>query len=104
MGCCVNETGEDLLVYGGGTYQGKDNRLMRLQNGRRTPPGWDCDGFYIPADREVKESLFGIRSGPGAVKYPTPITFTVTKVGGVYQLAVPNLGFFAPYEAKCPSS
>jgi hypothetical protein len=65
----TNSTAEVLLVYGpkrsGESY---DNSLYALPPGRKTPAGWDCDGFFVPNDRAADQALSS-KSGPVAVKY-----------------------------------
>lgn len=65
----TNRTGETILVYGpkrpGETF---DNSLYLLPTGRKTPAGWDCDGFYVPNDRVADQALSNVR-GPVAIKY-----------------------------------
>lgn len=104
-GTCINMTGEILLVYGPkstGSPQDRDNALYRLPSGRKTPPGWDCDGVYIPNDR-IGDQLIGADvPGPVAVKYIDIRTFEIKKDGNKYKLPG-NQGVFNPSEVCCPS-
>ncbi|HYX35791.1 MAG TPA: hypothetical protein VE954_22055 [Oligoflexus sp.] len=71
-GDCHNNSGRWAGVYGpnisGRSY---DNDLYMVPPGYKTPDGWDCDGFFIPADvsvRMVTSAVTFTERGPGAVK------------------------------------
>ncbi len=103
VGTCINDTGELLLVYGtktADTPQDRDNALFRLPAGRRTPPGWDCDGIYVPSDRVAGQAVFPDKHGPVAVKYGVQVvdfSFTIRLDDDRYDLPV-NQGVFTPAE------
>ncbi len=108
VGTCINKTGEILLVYGpnsSGTPQNRDNALYQLPSNRKTPPGWDCDGIYVPNDRIANQQAFPDKPGPVAVKYglgPLDTTFEITLSGSKYVLPA-NQGVFTPAEVCTPS-
>jgi hypothetical protein len=105
-GTCINSTGETILVYGpnsAATPQDKDNALYRLPPGRKTAPGWDCDGIYIPNDRIGDQVLGADIPGPAAVKYVSVLNFEITRQGNKYVLPG-NQGVFKPAEVCCPSN
>jgi L,D-transpeptidase catalytic domain len=110
VGTCINSTGEDLLVYGDKTASSPpdryENTLYRLPPGRKTPPGWDCDGIYIPNDRIGVQVLGADKQEPVAVKYGlgiADITFEIKQEGNKYILPG-NQGVFAPSEVCCRSN
>ncbi len=84
-----NKTGETLLVYGpkiGGTF---DNSLYYLPIGRKTPDGWDCDGFFVPTDRYA-DQLTSTDQGPLAVKYFDFRTPVIERSGVNYECSLNN--------------
>jgi Putative amidase domain len=84
-----NQTGETLLVYGpkiGGTF---DNSLFYLPTGRKTPNGWDCDGFLVPNDR-FADQLTSTNQGPLAVKYLDFRTPIIERLGVNYECSLNN--------------
>jgi len=104
-GTCINSTAETIAVYGPNspqTPQDKDNALYRLPPGRKTPPGWDCDGIYVPNDRIAGQFVGADTPGPVAIKYIDVLTFEIEQEGSRYKLP-PNQGLFKPSEVCCPS-
>lgn len=105
-GTCINATSEVLAVYGpkpAGSLDAKDNALYRLPAGRKTPPGWDCDGIYVPNDRVAGQLIGADIQGPVAIKYVDVFTFKITQAGTRYALPA-NQGAFKPTEVCCPSN
>lgn len=105
-GTAINRTGELLAVYGtksASTPQDKDNALYKLPDGRKTPPGWDCDGVFIPSDRVGDQLIGSDVPGPAAIKYVGALNFEITKSGNKYKLPA-NQGAFGPNEVCCPSN
>jgi hypothetical protein len=85
-GQCTNYTGETLLVYGpkspGSVY---DDTIYCLPSGYNTPDNWDCDGFFVPADR-IADQFFSKLQGPLAIKYYDFMHFVITSnAAGEYQ-------------------
>lgn len=83
-----NKTGEKLYVYGPKkTNETKDNSLWVLGIDSYTPlNGFDCDGFYVPADRKVFSAGHTI-NGPKVVKIVDPQRINVDIGGDTY---IPN--------------
>ncbi|PSB41638.1 hypothetical protein C7B80_30075 [Cyanosarcina cf. burmensis CCALA 770] len=105
---CSNSTGEVILVYGDKSPQSpqdKDNALYRLPPGRKTPPGWDCDGVYVPNDRIAGQTTLPDIQGPVAIKTGlgvVDISYEITREGNRYILP-PNQGAFKPSDYGCPT-
>ena len=97
-GQCSNCTSETLIVYGPkhtGDPSICDTSPYILQPGSTTPDGWDCDGFYIPTNRQLAYWR-RIRSGPLAVKFWNFRHFSVlVGYGSAYRCPWPN-GVFEP--------
>ena len=90
----TNMTGEILLVYGPvlpGETMGSS--LYHLPPGRKTPPRWDCDGFYVPRDRVADQALSEAR-GPLAVKYRDFRSPTITQTRPKHYRCPFNGGIF----------
>jgi hypothetical protein len=109
-GICTNATGERLLVYGDKspqTPQDKDNALYILPPGRKSPPLFDCDGFYVPKGRDVVRTVLADKPGPVAVKVGlqvVDVAFRVTREDHKYKLDIPDQGVFMPSAVCCPSN
>lgn len=110
-GQLTNNTNEILRIYGprkNTDLPGYDNGDYWIRNGKSTitvwGQDWDCDGFYVPADRKLKQLVTGtVVNGPVAVKFPDPLHFTVTQEGAIYFVDRPNMGVFNPDEFCRPS-
>lgn len=108
IGTCINKTDETLLEYGpnfGTPPFTRDSMLYRLPAGRRTPAIWDCDGIYMPNDREASPPLLPDKAGPIAVKFgggPIDVSLTITRDEDEYDIPV-NQGIFTPAEVCTPS-
>ena len=82
-GQCANLTDEYIVVYGPKHIEERsifDTSPYVLPPGRKTPDGWDCDGFFVPSDR-WRNRWHGARRGPLAVKFWNSRRFSVWKVG-----------------------
>ncbi len=77
-GQCTNAYGSNILVYGpkGDDGLNYDNSIYILPNGQTTPSDWDCDGFYLPTNREYWPPN-AIHYGQKAVKFSNWRDFTV---------------------------
>lgn len=96
-GRCINETGEILLVYGPKHPRDQsifDNSPYVLPPGSTTPDHWDCDGFFVPADRMFK-GWWRNQAGPIAVKFWDFRRFTVCRDTEIYVCPWHN-GVFEP--------
>lgn len=83
-GECVNHTSEAIAVYNAG-------KLFKLPPGRKTPGGWDCDGYFVPNDRTAKPGSSPAVRGPAAIKYHDlrwPEVFMTT--AGTYDSETPT--------------
>jgi hypothetical protein len=68
-----------------------------LPPGATTPDNWDCDGFFLPADRTIRRWRRGLR-GPLAIKFWNYRCFRVKQDGaGIYRCPWDN-GVFRPSE------
>lgn len=71
-GQCTNLLGEYLIVYGPKHPEETsifDTSPYVLPPGLTTPEHWDCDGFFLPADRLVQSRWRRLRRGPLAIKF-----------------------------------
>ena len=97
-GQCTNLTDEYIVVYGPKHVDECsifDTSPYVLPPGRATPDDWDCDGFFLPADRLLHRTR-GPRCGPLAVKFWNYRRFTVSIAGpGTYRSGWDN-GIFEP--------
>lgn len=110
-GQLTNKTDEVLLIYGTKTELSPpefDNGGKFIKKGKSTisvfGSNWDCDGFYVPADRKLKQLVGEVIEGPVAVKFPNGVHVTVTQSGAVYEVNRPNVGVFKPSEFCRPSN
>ena len=86
-GRCTNLSGETIAVYGPKTVPGPTpNVLYHLSNNKMTPLFWDCDGVFVPTDRDATSSRTSSISGRRAVKYVDFQHFQVRAQGTTYQL------------------
>src|SRR5260370_42512869 len=81
-GQCTNNTKEILVVYG--PKHPAERSIFEkspyfLEPGSTTPDRWDCDGFFLPADRSVR-FWRSVRSGPLAIKFWNRRRFSVSSV------------------------
>src|SRR5579862_9322830 len=70
-GQCTNLTREFLIVYGPKHPEERsifDTSPFILPPGATTPDHWDCDGFFLPADRTLLQWRRSVR-GPRAIKF-----------------------------------
>jgi hypothetical protein len=68
---CTNGTDEVLIVYGPKHREERsifDNSPYILKPGMTTPDEWDCDGFLLPSNREIRHRGRR-RPGPLALKF-----------------------------------
>ncbi len=97
-GQCANGTGEILIVYGPKHPAERsifDTSPYILEPGSITPNGWDCDGFFLPADRGIR-FWRRVRSGPLAIKFWNRRRFSVSSQNPTtYKCSWPN-GVFEP--------
>ncbi|MGG4341484.1 hypothetical protein [Paenibacillus lautus] len=99
-----NKTNEVLRIYGPPASHRPDfdnaDYVLRKDQGTIVVWGesWGCDGFYVPADRKLKQLVTGFVDGPIAVKFVPPFTVTITQEGAVYIVDQPNFGIFKPEE------
>jgi len=97
-GQCTNLTDEYLIVFGPKHENERsifDTSPYVLPTGRTTPDGWDCDGFFLPADRTLQKRRGPCR-GPRAVKFWNYRRFRVSKLDqDTYQSSWDN-GVFEP--------
>jgi len=97
-GQCTNATDELLIVYG--PKHERENSIFDtspylLEPGNTTPAHWDCDGFFVPANRAVLRRRQA-QKGPLAIKFWDFRHFRVRKHGhSVYQSGWDN-GSFEP--------
>lgn len=102
-GSLQNNTGEYLLVYGPKRVDAPtDNSLYLLPPGRQTPGRWDCDGFFVPADRIAKQLVLADRPGPVAVKYVDFQSPAITLVEANKYYCPGNRAIIAPGELNWP--
>jgi hypothetical protein len=99
-GQCSNLTTEHLIVYGPKHQNERsifDTSPYILPPGATTPDKWDCDGFFLPADRSVRRWRRMVK-GPVAVKFRNYRRFWVREEqAGVYRCPWDN-GVFEPSE------
>jgi hypothetical protein len=99
-GQCTNLTAEQLIVYGPKHPDERsifDTSPYILPPGATTPDNWDCDGFFLPADRSIRRWRQR-RAGPLAVKFWNYRRFWVKDSGaGIYSCPWDN-GVFEPSE------
>ncbi len=99
-GQCTNQTHDFLIVYGPKHEDEKsifDTSPFILPPGATTPDHWDCDGFFLPADRTLKRRR-RVRQGPLAVKFWNLRRFLVwSSQSGEYECSWDN-GVFEPSE------
>ena len=97
---CPNNTAEAVIVYGPKHEAERsifDTSPYVLPPGATTPDKWDCKGFFLPLDRELRLSL-GARPGPLAIKFWNFRRFSVSSVSArTYQCSWHN-GMFQPSE------
>jgi hypothetical protein len=82
-GQCTNLTREFLIVYGPKQQAERsifDTSPYVLPPGATTPDRWDCDGFFLPADRMIRRWRPALL-GPLAVKFWNFRRFVVRDVG-----------------------
>jgi hypothetical protein len=95
---CTNLTAEVLIVYG---PKGQDERSIFdsspyvLEPQHTTPNGWDCKGFFLPADRVIRYRR-RTRTGPAAIKYWNHRRFSVSQVEADAYRCPWNNGIFEP--------
>lgn len=83
----TNSTTETIIVYGprrdteGGNYE---NSWYVLHPDKTIPRNWQCDGLFIPKDRELVQMNGEIVQGPVAVKYGSLKPVTITQDGAQY--------------------
>lgn len=97
-GQCTNDTREILIVYGPKHKAERsifDTSPYILDSGSTTPDRWDCDGFFLPADRTIWLRRRR-RSGPLAIKFWNRRRFSVSNFDSTtYRCSWPN-GVFEP--------
>ncbi|USL39600.1 hypothetical protein [Priestia megaterium] len=116
MGAKVtNNTNEFLFFYAQkGTnsdpkFNKYDNAVYRLDKGETSLDSLDADGFYVPADRKLKDFSGDIIPGPVSVKIrhvpyiPGIQHATITQEGAIYIIDTVNHGVFKPSEWCDPS-
>src|SRR5690606_35215710 len=81
-----------------------DNQCWHVEPGKSTNPNQDCDGFYVPADRKIKQVAMGTIEGPCAVKIPPEINAVITQEGNTYAIDIPNTGVFKVNDFCRPSN
>ena len=95
---CTNRTDELLIVYGPKHPEERsifDTSPYVLEPDCTTPDGWDCKGFFLPADRTMRFRR-GTRPGPLAIKYWNHRRFPVSR-GNVNSYRCPwSNGVFEP--------
>ncbi|AGX44248.1 hypothetical protein [Clostridium saccharobutylicum] len=83
----TNSTAETFIVYGprretdGGNYE---NSWYVLHSGETIPSDWQCDGLFIPKDRELVQMNGEIIQGPAAIKYGSLMHVTIAQDGSKY--------------------
>lgn len=102
-----NKTGEILLVYGDNpepenTPGRTDNKLYRLLIGHKTPPNWDCDGFYIPNNRFAEQLVLPTIQGPVAIKYINIQSPSITMSNNTTYYCPGNYSVLNPGEVNWP--
>ncbi|MGD1096663.1 MAG: hypothetical protein ABSB35_32295 [Bryobacteraceae bacterium] len=97
-GQCTNLTKECLMVFGPKHKNDCsifDTSPYVLPPGLTTPDRWDCDGFFLPADRHLRWWRAS-RHGPLALKFWNFRRFSVWDAGeAIYRCSWPN-GVFEP--------
>ncbi len=97
-GQCTNATHEFLIVYGPKHETERsifDTTPYVLPSGATTPDRWDCEGFFLPSDRQLR-SRWGTQPGPLAIKFWNFRHFTVRQTDPVgYASFWPNAIFQA---------
>ena len=97
-GQCTNKTSELLIVYGPKHPDERsifDTSPYILQPEKTTPDGWDCDGFLLPAGRQLRCGR-SRRSGPLAIKFWNFRRFSVFECGSETYQSSWNNGIFQP--------
>jgi hypothetical protein len=97
-GQCTNASGEPLIVYGPKHERDRsifDTSPYALNPGCVTPDGWDCDGFFVPSDREVYR-WSRIRRGPLVIKYWNYRRFAVRSISSDRYACTWSNGVFQP--------
>ena len=83
----TNSTSETLIVYGprretdGGNYH---NSWYVLHSGESVQQNWQCDGLFIPKDRNFVQLNGKTLQGPVAVKYGNLVSVKITQDGDKY--------------------
>lgn len=98
-GQCTNLTPEFLIVYGPkhvGERSIFDTTPYVLPPGATTPDDWDCDGFFLPADRILRQWRGRLRRGPLAVKFWNCRHFRVRRDDAGAYLSPWHNGIFEP--------
>lgn len=97
-GQCINATNEYLIVYGSKHERERsifDTSPYVLPPGNTTPDRWDCEGFFVPSDRKLRQWRKA-RNGPLAVKFWNFRRFRVElAAAGAYRCPWDN-GVFQP--------
>jgi hypothetical protein len=97
----TNLTAEYLIVYGPKHRSERsifDTSPYVLPPNATTPDNWDCDGFFLPADRTLLRRWRSARRGPLAIKFRNHRRFAVrSDDAGVYRCPWPD-GIFEPSE------
>jgi hypothetical protein len=97
-GQCTNNTREALVVYGPKHESERsifDTSPYILLPGTTTPDRWDCEGFFLPADRVIR-LWRRARSGPLAVKFWNYRRFSVNNVDAITYSCPWHNGVFEP--------
>ncbi|USK83591.1 hypothetical protein [Peribacillus asahii] len=108
-GKLTNLTNEIIEYYGPkrpdhNDWKDYDNAWYWLRSGKSTDDNIDCDGFYIPADRKLKQLVGPIMDGPLALKIIDGVHITVKQSGAIYEVNRPNMGVFKPSDFCRPSN
>ncbi|PNK22794.1 hypothetical protein CBR59_29895 [Bacillus thuringiensis] len=89
-GKIINQTNEVIVIYGPKSpttdpyYESYDNTVYHLEKGKTSPNNWDCDGFYVPSNRKVRQSEIETVNGPIAVNIDNEANGTITQEGDTY--------------------
>jgi hypothetical protein len=100
----TNSTKEKIIVFGpkreteGGDYK---NSWYILEQGETTPVWWECDGVFIPNDRNFSSNSDNQIKGPLGVKYNKGKIITISQEGDKYiEKGDANDGVFKPSETN----
>ncbi len=104
-GKITNNTNEYLFIYATPKIINEeyDNSMFCLKPGESSKDELEVDGFFVPADRSLKQFSGDISRGPYAVKFRDFQHPVITQEGAIYVIDTYNWGVFKPSEWCRPS-